>query len=258
MSNISQFAQAASQSLTIRFSTPADTPSVLAYYGRNPNANVDFRGDDVFTDRTDSGRTILVFKPDNSIGLSSMSHPYPDQGLVEIGSTLANMDGFGLYPFIIASQIVHEFLERTPDEKFFACIYKPENDSVTKMLNTKVGWHIVAPCQVFADSIGETENINRLSWLNADSDTLPHQARVVLETVLRGTVSNKKTGETLKLDLGQFSLATVFSAKVEELANGRFGEMLEKSHHLPLKQAKAAFDRYQQGATYFPELSPKP
>lgn len=253
----SNFNQAA-QNIVVRFSEAADVPTVLSFYDQNRHHNVDFRGHDVFTERTETGRALLIFKPDNSLGLSSMSHTYPATDVVEIGSTLTSMDGFGLYPFVIASQIIHEFLERPPENRFFACIHKPENDAVTKMLNRKVGWHIVTPTQDFADAVGEGPNIDKLSWLHADSDTLSHQSRVVLAAIDKGTLFNKKTGENVTLDLSRFSLATTYRPHLEELANGRFGEMLESSRHLPLQKARQAFERYLGGARYFSELSPKP
>lgn len=243
--------------LTVRFSMPADVPAVLQFYHANQHHNVDDRGDDVFADRTEKSRTLLVLKPDNTIGMSSMSHPFDQDKKIEIGSTRSRLDGLGLYPFVIASQIIHEFLERAPEECFFACVHK-DNLAVTHMLNKKVGWHIVTPTREFADAIGEGDHMDDLTWFRADTDTFAHQARIVAETIQKGYVENKKTGEKLRLDMSHFSLATTFNRHLNELAHGRLGEMMENARPLPVYQARQTFERYLAGATYFPEMSPKP
>lgn len=255
----------AAQSISLRFSTAADIPAILAFYRNNPHPHVDYRGDDIFTQRAESGRTILVLKPDGTIAMSSMSHPFDDPqdsngkgAWTEIGSTLGSMDGFGLYPFIIASQVVEEFINRAPGDKFFACIYK-DNQAVTAMLNKKVGWPLIQPRLDFARAVGEKpETMNTINWLHAQSDTIPHQARIVATMLDKGCVEKKGTQEKLVLDTSRLSLATTFRPQLDELAQGRFGEMLENSGPLPLQQARKAFDKYLAGATYFPEMSAKP
>lgn len=242
--------------ITVRFSTASDVPAVLNFYQSNLHPDVDYRGDDIFTDRTKSGRTILILKPDATIGLASISHPHYKADVVEIGSTIGGINGVSLYPFVIASQIIYEFLERTPKETFLAMIHKT-NHKVTNMLNNKVGWHMMTPTQDFANAVGEGENIPTLDWLRADSDTLAHQARIVSDVVQKGTLPNLKTGEDVKLDLSRFPLATTFASHVDALAHGRFGEMLEGSDHLPLVKARAALEKYLKGVTYFPEMSAK-
>lgn len=257
MSTTSQFNISSLPALTVRFSGPADVPAVLDFYHSNQHHNVDNRGDDVFTKRTEEGRAILILNPDNSIGMASMSHPMDQGKKIEIGSTRAQLEGFGLYPFVVASQIVHEFLERPAQECFFACIHL-DNDSVTKMLNQKVGWQFMTPSQDFADAVGEGATKDTLRWLVASSDTFAHQARVASDAMAKGYVENRKTGEKLRLDLSAFSLAGAYQRHVHELAHGRFGEMLENAMPIPPAEARKAFENYMQGATYFSMLSPKP
>jgi hypothetical protein len=250
MSVQNQFQSAATGSLTIRFSTPADVPAVLSFYHANQHHNVDNRGDAVFQDRTEQGRVFLALMPDNSIGASSMSHPFttPLAGggtgsSTEIGSTLARVDGFGLYPFIISSQIIHEFLEKPPEGVFFACIHT-DNTAVLSLLTKKVGWDVVPGTQEFADAIGEGPNLHHFNWLNASTNTFAHQARIVLAHIDAGYVENRKTGERLNLDLSGFSLATKHRAALTELANGAFGQMLEQSPAKNLRQTLGLFSTY--------------
>ena len=255
MSIQNDFSKASQGSLTIRFSTPDDVPAVLKFYDDNRHPNVDDRGNDVFADRTETGRALLVFKPDGALGMSSMSHPIGDTGIVEIGSTMSPIK-FGLYPFVIASQIVHEFLERTPEDRFFACVHK--GNPVVDILHKKVGWDMLNPTQAFADAVGEGPTKDKYNWLHAPSGTLGHQARLVLAQIDKGYAENKVTGEQVKLDLSGFSLATVFRDQVEELASGRFGEMLESARAIPLRDARRALEKYQGGTQFFPQFQPKP
>lgn len=245
-----QFQNAATGSLTIRFSTPADVPAVLSFYHANQHHNVDNRGDAVFQNRTEQGRVFLALMPDHSIGAASMSHPFTTPlanggtGLSsEIGSTLARVDGFGLYPFIVASQIIHEFLEKPPEGVFFALIHT-DNTPVLNLLTKKVGWNIVPASQDFADAIGEGPNIDHFTWLNASTNTFAHQARIVLSQIDTGYVEHKKTGQRLNLDLSGFSLATKHRAALSELANGAFGQMLEQSPAKDLRQTLGLFSAY--------------
>ena len=241
------------RTLSVRFSVPEDVPAVLEFYNTNQHHNVDHRGDSVFKDRTEKGRTLLVLNPDRTIGMSSMSHPFEKSASVEIGSTRSRLDGFGLYPFIIASQIIHEFIERPANGPFFACIHK-DNVAVTTLLNKKVGWNMITPTQEFADSIGEGDNINTLFWLHADTDTFSHQAKIVLDVIAEGRVKNKKTGESLALDLSSFSLANEHHQLVKELANGDFGKMLQKLMPQSPKTAREALARHMGGTLYLPEF----
>lgn len=252
-----QFNIASLPALAVRFSGPSDIPAVLDFYHANQHHNVDNRGDDVLTRRTGEGRTILILKPDRSIGMASMSHPFDQGRKIEIGSTHAPLKDFGLYSFVVASQIIHEFLERPAPECFFAHIHQG-NDPVINMLNQKVGWQFMTPTQDFAGAVGEGQTMDTLRWLVAPSDTFPHQARIVENAMEKGYVENKKTRVKMRLDLSGFSLATTYQSHVQELASGRFGEMLEKSQPLPPAEVRKAFENYRQGATYFPMLSSKP
>lgn len=259
------FSNSGAKTLTIRFSQPADVPVLLDFYRNNRHPHVDYRGDALFTDRIESGRALVVFKPDGAIGMSSMSHPFNDPVTsssrprwAEIGSTVGSMDGLGLYPFVVATQVIEEFISRTPDDKIFACIYK-SNPAVTDMLNKKVGWPIISPSADFALAVGEDPStMGRLNWLHAESDSLRHQARIVIAILDKGFVENRKTGEKFALDVRNLSLANTTYRHLTELAYGRFGEMLEKAHPLPLQKARDTFDKYLNGARYFPEMHAKP
>lgn len=235
----------------VRFSYPADTARVLQHYRDNPHPHVDYRGDAVFTDRIENGRTLLVMTGHDEIALASMAYDFNEPGhqgshatWIELGSTVGAKDklrGFSMYPFAIASQVVHEFLTQPPADHFFACIYK-SNPEVTKFLNTAVGWKFYDPDDAFIAVAGETpENAKNINWLQATTDTLPHQARVVLEVINKGYLENRKTGGKALLDLDEFVLANQYLALVQELAHGAFGRMLESCPPIPLAQTRDQF-----------------
>lgn len=259
-------AQAQASPLTIRFSEESDAPVIYNFYLGNQHGDFDLRKPEVIQERAKTGQIIIVER-DGQTGMSSIGFAFasaakPDQkAWSEIGATRSTLSGMSLYPFVIASQVIHEFLHQTPEDKFFANVYE-SNDAVRNLLTNIVGWkefepedEILAACK----TTKETPSSDRARiWYEATSDTLAHQARLVSEFIGKTHVENKKTQEKVPLDFGRFSLATIYKKHVEELAHGRFGEMLTDSQPLPLSQTRKAFENYLAGAKYFPELSPKP
>jgi hypothetical protein len=168
----------------------------------------------------------MVTDPDGTIQMSSAAYDYADEkgndrAWIEIGSTRAAIEGFGLYPYIIASQVVHAWMNYPPDRFIFADIFT-DNLQVASMLEKKVGWEPFTPDDELLDAAHERENQKngRLLWFRAASSSLPHQARLVQTFIQNASqgILNRKTGETLKLDISAFPLAHVQRQNLDALA----------------------------------------
>lgn len=236
--------------LTWRFSIADDVDKVLKFYADNQHKHVENCGESHYADRITSGRTLIIEDQDGNIKVSSMAHydPYMSAvGQVAIGSTMSILQGCELEPLqrrpyvaVVASQVIERFLVDPPQDCFFAMIWKKtENDRVTQMLNCEVGWPIVTVTQEFADVVNEGPNLDKQHWLQATSRTLPHQARIVLSLLERNSeIVKHKTQERYKLDFSRFSLAdAVHRPLIQELAHGKFGQMLESAPAVPLRHA---------------------
>ncbi len=252
--------------LTIRFSEEQDAPAIYNFYLGNQHGDFDLRKPEVIQERAKAGQIIIVEK-DGQTGMSSMGFSFaraasPDQKTwSEFGATRSVLNGMSLYAFIIASQVIQDFLHDTPAEKFFANVYE-DNDKVRHLLKNIVGWNEFEPEDEILTVCKTTKetpaNDRPRVWYESTSDTLAQQARLVSEFISKTHIENYRTQEQVPLDFSRFSLATVYKKHVEELAHGRFGEMLTDSQPLPLAQTRKAFENYLGGARYFPELSAKP
>ena len=159
---------------------------------------------------------------------------------------------------MISSQVINDFLTRPPKDRFVA-IVDHDNDSVLHLLGNKTGWKSFKAGKDLSDALGATkdwESGNPYVWLGASSDTLSHQARLVLELIEQGQLTNKKTGETLALDLKDFPLANDLRPYVEELATGKFGEELSKKRHTSLRTVRERLETHMKGALQSPHIKP--
>lgn len=231
----------------VHFSTIADVSRVFNFYAAYQHEHVDLRAEDLLRTSTENGRIFMaIHEPTSTIMMSSSAYDYDDprtntvnKSWVEIGSTRAAVDGLGLYPFTIASQVIHEFITRPPEDFFFASIYN-NNDAVAAMLSGKVGWSFFDPEDTLIDVSGERENMDKLIWLRADTTSIPHQARLVLsviERLERDGLRNKRTNEVYKINFQNFPLANELRPILKELAYGQYGKILENTPALNMRQA---------------------
>lgn len=289
-----------SDSLKVTFTNPQDTQRVLNFYQINQHEHVDLRQDSVWNERTQNGRVILVEDAASNIGLISVGYDFFDakqQALqaqfanavsdntsgpdiqprwIEIGSTIGLQDktakpndlmkGLNLYPFIIASQTIHEFIAHTPQDFILANVYD-NNPAVITMLNEKVGWNFFEPEADILKACKETkidtghETVQR-KWLRATPDTLPHQARLILSVIDEGNgqgLQNKKTSARIALDTTNFSLAQEFRKTVEAIAYGPISQTLEQQKDMDMNSAHAlVMDSLKAYASSTPEQANNP
>lgn len=271
-------------SLKVTFTNPQDNQRVLDFYKNNQHAHVDLRQDSVWNERTQNGRVILVEDTTNNIGLISVAYDFYDakqQDLqnsfrnaasgqkaesataldiqprwIEIGSTIGLQDknakpndlmkGLNLYPFIIASQTIHEFIAHTPQDFVLANVYD-DNPAVMAMLNQKVGWNFFEPEADILKACKDTKIDNghdnaQRKWLRATPDTLPHQARLILSVIDKGNgegLTNKKTGAKVALNTNNFALAQEFRKTVEAMAYGPISHVLEQQKDMDMNSARS-------------------
>jgi hypothetical protein len=238
-------------SLRIRFSQAADTGKIADFYKDNSHAHVDQRQAELLRSRIESGCVFMVEDETGKLGMASVSYEFNRKAgeppvWTEIGSTRSVLAGVGLYPFVVASQVVHEFLTRTPEDSFFAGVYK-DNQPVTDLLSKKVGWSIYNPPAEMAKITDLEKDLAKLNCMESASRNIPQQARLVLEYIERGTkegLMNKKTGARVKLDLSEFPLANELRPLLEELAHGAFGKQLETEPRAPLGETRKRFEAY--------------
>ncbi len=259
------------ESIKIRFSEGSDLGKILDYYKNNGHQHVHVRSPDWIANHVKKGQFLLVEKMDGTIIASSATYDYnltntegsrPDY--YEMGSTNFNAQegrGYELYQFMIASQVVMAFLEFPPQKHFIANVY--DSSPVGREMLTKiVGWKVIQPEAAILEKLKETKAdptkpLNPMTWYGATSSTLGHQARIVLDYINQGAVTHKKSGKRLNLDLSHFPLANKLKPLVQELAHGRFGQMLEvSSSDTPLAQTRSMLDQYTQNSSIQPKNTP--
>jgi hypothetical protein len=246
--------------LTIRFSEQNDTQTICDFHQKNPHHNVDPRKPEIVEERARNGR-ILLIEQGGAVKASSIGYDFTrasegsGAAWIEIGTVRSTIGG--IFAFMIASHVIHEFLNSPPGEKFVTNIHS-RNARVGHKFQHEAGWKIFVPSDEItaackATKTAESKESPRI-WFEATSDTLPFQARIVENAMTRGI--DGKTGK-MDLDLSRFPLSATFRRQVEELAHGRFGEMMEKAEPLPLRETRGLFEQYLNGATYFPAMKSK-
>jgi hypothetical protein len=240
--------------LKVRFSEAADSGALVDFYKQNRHQHVDDRPSEKIAATANAGRTFMITDEKDDIAAASCAYDYPhpldDSGethWTEIGSTRAQLSGLGVYPFIIASQVIYDFLSSPPKDHFFASIYN-DNLPVADFLENKVGWDRFVPDDDLIDASGERASLDKLVWLKAESHTLPHQARLVLEFMDKAGgegIINKKTGERTCFDFSQFPLANRFRAAVETLATGDFANAIEAAPPIGKKELRERLTAHQ-------------
>jgi nucleoid DNA-binding protein len=277
MSVSNSFKNVAVKSIAVRFSEKGDEQKVYDFYKDNNHKHVDKRKKNVLDERVQNERVILVEDDKKNIGMGSISYDFnkasnkslqPDW--IEIGSTRSKLNGLGLYPFIIASQVVYEFIKNQPSEQFIANVYD-DNKSVCYMLENLVGWKHIQPEQTMLDACSATKDKNKQhsatrKWFAATSDTIPHQARIVLNMIDKGEIEIKtkdpntgkkvKTGQVIKVDTSQFVLAKELRPYVEALAHGKLAKALEENPQLTMNTARAYLAKHMNGQVHFPKSNP--
>lgn len=248
------------KSLKFAFSKAADHDRLVEFYKDNRHDTVHIRKPAVMRKAVDNGRFIVLTDDQNGVRAGSGAYDYPDDDhnyqrrWTELGTTTANMPGYGLYPYIIAAQVIMDFIGRTPSESFVATI-DHDNYSVIDLLKNKVGWKEFSPSEELKKEIKNTKDWsteNPVVWLRATPEALPHQARLVLELIDKTELVNKKTGEKVKLDLSDFPLANEMRSYVEALADGKLAKAFEENPHITMNTARAYLAKHMNGQVHYP------
>ncbi|PJB69775.1 MAG: hypothetical protein CO093_09695 [Alphaproteobacteria bacterium CG_4_9_14_3_um_filter_47_13] len=251
--------------LTVRFSEAADQKRVLDFYKNNKNKFVDLRKEEIWNERTRNGRIIIAEDHNKNIGFMAAAYDFEQDGQIkwiEVGSILREQNpdkdsykmikGITLYPYMIASLVINEFLNHTPEDKIIANVYD-NNPGGIYLMNTKTGWgffepehEILVACKATKDNAGHHATATRL-WLTATTDTLPFQARLVLQMIDNDSTTglfNRISQKHVPIEISRFSLANEFYNAVQTLAKGSFARELENNPHMGMKPARDMLEKH--------------
>lgn len=251
MSLSNEFKTVAKAKVSFRFSEPSDTARLMDFYGKTQHKDVDKRPAALVQKQIEEGRALIIEK-DGEIISSSIGYDYTSPGddsgratWIEFGSTISSESarGMGLYPFVIASQSVYEFLKKPPSDAFIGAIYHTAT-GVFDMLSNKVGWREFTPCDELQDIADLRKDMDHIHCLHTTSDLVPRQARLVETFMKNATITHKKTKEILELDFSRFPLANELRSHLDELAHGNFGKELEQSPPVPLAEARVRMESH--------------
>lgn len=178
---------------SVGFSTASDITEVLRFYDENQHEHVDARDPVELEQEATDGRLLLIRKEGDIVAASSAFNYSVEKGAppswVEIGATRVALNGYGFYPFIIASQSLEEVIRGTPEDYLFANIYA-DNEAVKHLLGVKTGWDnfLVSDDPTLEATYSRKKNVtpeemNTWAWLRSPASRLPHQARIVRDVV---------------------------------------------------------------------------
>lgn len=225
----------------LRFSRKEDVQDILDFYGGNLHEHVHIRDKNLLAQRVKDGHfLILKDKDSGEILASSGSYDYRVRGdemlaqasYAEIGSTRFGdkVAGFGLYPLFIASQVLHGMLTNPPKLMYIANVYD-DSPVGRELLTKKVGWQVINATPGILETFkatkaaqktaGEDNDDERpMTWYGSPSSCLGHQAKIVMSFMMNRTITHKKNGTTLALDLSEFDLAQTFRYHLSDLTMG--------------------------------------
>jgi len=237
----------------------------------HPHPDVDLRKQDVINERAAGGRAIIYEDPAGEIYFSSITYEYAKANTndthpewAECGSTQAATGGLGLYPLTISSQVIYSFLTDPPYDKFIGSFSK-SSPNVAKLILGKVGWKLFTPDQDCLEATKSTKDVepdnSQRNWAGSPSSCLPHQARIILETLndsAAGKMIHKQTQAKIKLDVSDFPLANELRPMLEELAYGKFGQYLEATADMKLGHTRELLEQYMNLQFTPPNTGPQP
>lgn len=238
--------------LTLRLSGPADRDAVYEFHRRAAHRHLDLRRRSVLEASAARGGVLVLEQEGAVCGISASYDLLPDAAgvprWVEVGSTRL-VAGLGLYEFLIATQLVHEFLTRPCRDAYLGAV-AASHRSVTQQRLRAAGWRpLVAPPEMLSadrDTIeAPCDGGAPVLWFQLLSSALPGRARSVLEFLERadqGLVAGGRGGEALGVDLSGLPVAGELKPLVERLASGPLAALLEGSPDMGMAEARALLD----------------
>lgn len=242
-----------------RFSEKRDTDKIIAYYEANTHEHVHVRKRDWIEHHAEKGQFLIFETQEGEIIASSAAYDYVAKGdgpdspsYYEIGSTnfAPKGRGYGLYPFVIASQVIDAFLRIPPGKNFIANVYD-DSPVGRKMLVPKAGWSQDNVSKDVLDKFYQTkspsnDNGTSMSWYAAKSSSLPHQARLVLSEMRRSLWLHKSGEKGIELDFSKFDLAKEHYQTLLMLAYSDFAFSLERNPDRDLEQTRRDFQEFME------------
>src|ERR1700693_6292030 len=105
----------ATQSLIVRTGKVDDFDSITQFYADNHHRDIERRHAEVYWDCVQSERVYLILDEENRICGSSITFDYPGMKYAELGATrIIRPQGFGLYEYLLATQVLHLFFFNPP------------------------------------------------------------------------------------------------------------------------------------------------
>ena len=221
----------------LRFSRQEDTQKLMEFYNENTHENVYVRDPDVLEERIRNGAAIIFEDEHGNIQGASVAYPIEnakgEHEWTELGSTRITFNGFGLYPYMVAAQTIQGFMVEPPEDSFVAEV-DIDNDAVISLLHGKLQWpDFDAPEELtdkMEDSVKDGEEIMPVNWYHCGPESIAHQAQVVKKLVDNPVLYNKRTEETVDVDLSQFPPAKHFRQALERLARYQVPEQRQEKH----------------------------
>jgi len=229
MSGQTQSGTAKRRKFYMRFSNASDTQKVLDYYNSNQHKHIAVREPEIFAERVRNGAVVIVEDEQGKIQAASISYPLEKDGKhkwTEVGSTRISLNGFGLLPYLYAAQTLHTFMFEPPEDRF---VLETDNDNdKMQALLEKMQWAGLKKNGDIHKAAKDTMDPNSASddvkWYQMGAEHMPHQARTLLKLEANPVLTNKRTGESIEMDLsGMVILRKGVKPVLQELARKKIG-----------------------------------
>lgn len=220
----------------VRMARAGETDKVAAFYQDNKHHNVRERGKEILKQHIDDGSVVIIEAEDGTIVASSVcyAHSTTEDGKetvkwVEMGSTrIAGLNGFpGVFDIMSTTQILRSYLVEPPEDCFVAHMEHAPIQGIADRLGWRRLNDVPDGLLKSSDQTINAEDAKDRSkdWFRLGVEGLPVMAKYMMDALNKPTLTNKKTGEEIKISFERSTFFKTFKTNIENLAQRNYGSV---------------------------------
>jgi hypothetical protein len=226
-------------SLSLHFSNAASqkqieilfTPAIKRVI--DPNHYVVKREGLAFEDAIKNGRAATLRDPQSGeVFALSMAYPVfskhsKNHDFTEIGTSQTRLGGFRCAQIVIAALSLKEWLNNRPRDSIVTEIL-PDNGASLHAYKNALGWQAIEDKDktkrlhiLCNETISAEDKGRHTIWFEAAPPTLKTMAALLLRYMDNGYLQNRKTGESIRLDLSALATVGLTRTVLEQIATNQ-------------------------------------
>ncbi len=212
----------------IRMAQPEDFDKVFDFYTNNDHPSLKKREMQELKERAAHGSIVLIEDEDKNIVAASVCFAYKKKHAdgtesvewTEAGaSRISGLNGFpGVFDTMVAAQVLRNYMVEPPEHSFVA---RMRYEAVQKTAE-RLGWRKMDDLGDFDEFL---EDDRKNDWYRLGVEGLPIMAKYMVEAWNKPVITNKKTGEQIRISFERSTMFEKFKDSIEKLAERDYGSV---------------------------------